>query len=130
MRVLLGVGFRVSGVGFRVSGVGCRVSGVGCREKLTLRLREGVNTSTPLGVELYSGSNQKLYCLFVGSPGERLRLTLSPHYGLLCCSKIFPTPHTPHPIPCLPLTRVCHPFSTPPVGAWLPSPYGLGDRTR
>ncbi|MEQ9482722.1 hypothetical protein [Coleofasciculus chthonoplastes] len=58
MKVLLGVGCRVSGVG-------CRVSGVGCREKLTLRLREGVNTERSRGVELYSGSHQKLYCLFI-----------------------------------------------------------------
>ncbi|MEQ8465362.1 hypothetical protein [Coleofasciculus sp. E1-EBD-02] len=42
MRVLLGVGCRVSGVRCRVSGVGCRVSGK---------------------IELYSGSNQQLYCL-------------------------------------------------------------------
>ncbi|MEQ9236935.1 hypothetical protein [Coleofasciculus sp. E2-BRE-01] len=34
----------VLGVGCWVSDVGCRVSGLGCREKLTLRLREGVNT--------------------------------------------------------------------------------------
>ena len=75
----------MSGVGFRVSGK----------------------------IELYSGSHQKLYCLFVGSPGERLLLTLSPLmlcYGLLCFLPIFPTPHTPHPIPCLPSTRACHPF--------------------
>ncbi|MEQ9354906.1 hypothetical protein [Coleofasciculus chthonoplastes] len=43
MKVLLGVGCRVSGVGCRVSGVGCRVSGVGCR------VSGKIDASTPRG---------------------------------------------------------------------------------
>jgi hypothetical protein len=98
-------------------GVGCRVSGVGCREKLTLRLREGV--------KLYSGSHQKLYCLFILTLKSfqltalaRLESDRSLPYLLFWVFVFltekphtpYPTPHTPHPIPCLPFDASLSPL--------------------
>ncbi|NEQ83989.1 MAG: hypothetical protein F6K26_28540 [Moorea sp. SIO2I5] len=37
-----------------------------------------------------------------------------------CIASIFPTPHTPHPIPCLVFSLV-----VTPSGALLPTPYSL-----
>jgi hypothetical protein len=103
-----GVGFRVSGLGCRVSGVGCRVSGVGCREKLTLRLR---SASTPnfdrLNCRRVEVLNFTQRVTKIESPKLFIRWlawrALAPYpissYGFLCFSKIFPTPHTPHPTP-------------------------------